>query len=255
MLKPRDFENRVIPKYFEHSKYSSFIRQANGWGFRRLTAGRDRNAYYHPLFLRGLPHLCKEMKRPGIAEKGIVDPDREPDLAAIAEIYPVPLKSVDEDAILLPGTLREGPNARMPVQSLSMIGAASRSSSDSQGLSSNDHESLNSFHGSLDLKASFHGSLDLQASCAPKPAAPNNQHLQPGTTHISSFPIMFMPTNNNNTARILAAANELAWQASGTSTSPHMFMAGFTTAMAHVQYQQQQFHQQPQNQHQQNNCK
>lgn len=43
--RPRMFEANVIPTYFEHSKFSSFIRQANGWGFRRLTTGRDRNSY------------------------------------------------------------------------------------------------------------------------------------------------------------------------------------------------------------------
>jgi HSF-type DNA-binding len=30
VLKPREFEIRVIPTYFEHAKFSSFIRQANG---------------------------------------------------------------------------------------------------------------------------------------------------------------------------------------------------------------------------------
>mmetsp|Transcript_25115 Transcript_25115/g.52625 ORF Transcript_25115/g.52625 Transcript_25115/m.52625 type:complete len:237 (+) Transcript_25115:698-1408(+) len=52
ILKPRDFEVNVLPRYFEHSKFSSFVRQANGWGFRRLAQGRDRNAYYHEYFLR-----------------------------------------------------------------------------------------------------------------------------------------------------------------------------------------------------------
>ena len=47
VLKPRQFEVRVIPTYFEHSKFSSFVRQANGWGFRRITQGADRNCYYH----------------------------------------------------------------------------------------------------------------------------------------------------------------------------------------------------------------
>lgn len=36
VLKPREFEVKVIPTYFEHAKFSSFIRQANGWGFRRM---------------------------------------------------------------------------------------------------------------------------------------------------------------------------------------------------------------------------
>jgi len=30
VLKPREFEVRVVPVYFEHAKFSSFIRQANG---------------------------------------------------------------------------------------------------------------------------------------------------------------------------------------------------------------------------------
>jgi hypothetical protein len=37
VLKPREFEVKVLPTYFEHSKFSSFIRQSNGWGFRRIT--------------------------------------------------------------------------------------------------------------------------------------------------------------------------------------------------------------------------
>lgn len=114
VLKPREFEVKVIPTYFEHSKFSSFIRQANGWGFRRVTQGRDRNSYYHPLFLRGLPHLCKQMKRPGVSEKVAADPEHEPDFYKISELFPVPDRA-DDDSILLQCTLQGGPKARMPV--------------------------------------------------------------------------------------------------------------------------------------------
>jgi hypothetical protein len=116
VLKPREFEIRVIPLYFEHAKFSSFIRQANGWGFRRVIQGCDRNSYYHEMFLRGLPHLCKNMKRPGISEKQIVDPEHEPDLYKISDALPVPQKAEDE-SILLNCTLQGGPKARMPVYS------------------------------------------------------------------------------------------------------------------------------------------
>lgn len=77
ILKPRDFEIRVLPKYFEHSKFSSFVRQANGWGFRRMSQGYDKNAYYHEYFLRAMPWLCKKMRRPKVAEKKAVDPEME----------------------------------------------------------------------------------------------------------------------------------------------------------------------------------
>ncbi|KAL7469746.1 hypothetical protein ACHAXS_010013 [Conticribra weissflogii] len=56
ILKPRQFEIHVLPHYFQHQKLSSFVRQANGWGFRRLSQGHDRNSYYHEYFLRYAPH-------------------------------------------------------------------------------------------------------------------------------------------------------------------------------------------------------
>lgn len=114
VLKPREFEVQVIPIYFEHSKFSSFVRQANGWGFRRITQGNDRNGYYHELFLRGLPHLCKKMKRPGVAEKEAAAAEHEPDLRKISDIYPVPERA-DDDSIMLQCTVSGGPKARMPI--------------------------------------------------------------------------------------------------------------------------------------------
>jgi len=44
---PKSFEERVIPIFFRHGRYTSFARQVNGWGFRRITHGSDFNSYYH----------------------------------------------------------------------------------------------------------------------------------------------------------------------------------------------------------------
>ncbi|KAL3807890.1 hypothetical protein ACHAXA_009654 [Cyclostephanos tholiformis] len=56
--------SEVVPRYFVQSKYQSFARQLNGWGFKRLhQAGNDFNAYYHEYFLRGMPQLAVLMKR------------------------------------------------------------------------------------------------------------------------------------------------------------------------------------------------
>uniref|UniRef100_A0A7S2EC35 HSF-type DNA-binding domain-containing protein n=1 Tax=Trieres chinensis TaxID=1514140 RepID=A0A7S2EC35_TRICV len=115
ILKPREFESQVLPVYFDHKKLTSFTRQANGWGFRRLTKGSDRNTYYHELFLRGMPFLSKKMKRPGVAKKVTGDPELEPNLYKISEEHPVPEASKDDSTVLLSCTLRGGPKARMPV--------------------------------------------------------------------------------------------------------------------------------------------
>jgi hypothetical protein len=91
VLKPREFEIKVIPTYFEHAKFSSFIRQANGWGFRRIISkGGDRNSYYHELFLRGRPYLIKLMRRPPPSSKPLADSTTEPDFNAISEERPLP---------------------------------------------------------------------------------------------------------------------------------------------------------------------
>lgn len=115
ILKPRDFEIRVLPKYFEHSKFSSFVRQANGWGFRRMSGGYDKNAYYHEYFLRSMPWLCKKMRRPKVAEKKAVGPGMEPDFDAISLQLPVPDRPPTREVLVLQKTIELGPKARMPV--------------------------------------------------------------------------------------------------------------------------------------------
>lgn len=54
------FEKQVIPLYFRHSNYSSFMRQLNGWGFRRVDCG---DTYEHELFQKKSLSLCMKMKR------------------------------------------------------------------------------------------------------------------------------------------------------------------------------------------------
>jgi hypothetical protein len=41
----------------------SFSKQLNGYGFTKIKLGVNQYTYYHPFFLRGLPHLVKNIKR------------------------------------------------------------------------------------------------------------------------------------------------------------------------------------------------
>jgi len=84
--KPKAFEEKVIPTFFIRCKYTSFVRQANGWGFRRVSIGPDRNSYYHRYFLQGRVDLCRLMKRPGVQEKVPIDPCTEPNFYAMPPI-------------------------------------------------------------------------------------------------------------------------------------------------------------------------
>lgn len=63
-----EFCAQVLSKYFRHTKLTSFQRQLNLYGFRRITKGVDTGAYAHPLFSRDDPSHVDTIKR--VVRKG-----------------------------------------------------------------------------------------------------------------------------------------------------------------------------------------
>jgi hypothetical protein len=59
------FVNQIMHRFFKQTKYKSFQRQINIWGFERILNGpaARKGAYKHACFVRGQPSLCKGMKR------------------------------------------------------------------------------------------------------------------------------------------------------------------------------------------------
>jgi hypothetical protein len=71
----------IANRFFRHSQLSSFRRQLNIYGFKRLTRGPDRGGYYHEMFLRGRPRLLNQVARTrikGNGVKGAPSPSTEP---------------------------------------------------------------------------------------------------------------------------------------------------------------------------------
>jgi len=63
VYKSEAFVNVVLHRFFKQTKITSFHRQLNLYGFRRILKGADSGAYFHEMFLRGKPFLCRAMIR------------------------------------------------------------------------------------------------------------------------------------------------------------------------------------------------
>ena len=58
----------VLKNYFRQSKFKSFLRQLQGYDFKRITRGVDRGVVSHPLFVKGRRSFCTYMKRKRVAK-------------------------------------------------------------------------------------------------------------------------------------------------------------------------------------------
>jgi hypothetical protein len=66
------FVSEVLQKYFAHQKFSSFQRQLNLYGYRRIEPGGDEPAgsYYHPSFRQDGEDLVGEVRRTPQSHRG-----------------------------------------------------------------------------------------------------------------------------------------------------------------------------------------
>ena len=104
------FRDEVLPKYFRHNKMTSFNKQLNLYGFKKIHHGVEAGSFFHPMFGRDNRDLAADIKLVKYLTQPLPTkpvPQLSSNQAPQKVVAPKPSPVVDDLEIVLSGSIDE----------------------------------------------------------------------------------------------------------------------------------------------------